>query len=158
MLNLFQPGTGSNVLTLWRTAIGGKTSSAHVRAKHVIQHPVAIVTVKSVPNKGAKRPMGDAAMPCCSDSLLSLVMNWSMQVEHVSSCWTMGVSQHCRRLLTHSAFTFTFPYLLLLIYWYGVHACMPISIMRACMCLYHVPLNTTLKPRCSKSIGKQWWI
>ena len=71
MLNLFQPGTGSNVLTLYRIAIGGKTSSAHVRAKHVIQHPVATATVKGVPNKGAKRPMGLAAMPCCSDSLLS---------------------------------------------------------------------------------------
>ena len=160
MLNLFQPGTGSNVLTLCRTAIGGKTSSAHVRAKHVIQHPVAIATVKSVPNKGAKRPMGDAVMPCCSDSLLSLVMNWSMHVEqHASSCWTMGVSQHCRRLLTHSAFTF--PYLLWVIYWYGIHACIRICMMHACMCLYHVPLNTAIEPRCSKTSEnccQQWRI
>ena len=149
MLNLFQPGTGSNVLTLCRTAIGGKTSSAHVRAKHVIQHPVATATVKSVPNKGAKRPMGDAAMPC-SDSLLSLVMNWSMHVEHASWCWTMGVSQHCRT--PQSAFTF--PYLLLLIYWYGMNAC-----TYACM---HVFVPCTIE-HCTrikmfKDFTKQWQI
>ena len=104
------------------------------------------------------RPVGDTAMPC-SDNLLSLVINWSMHVEHASSCWTMGVSQHCRRLLPHSAFTF--PYILWLIYWYGMHACMHICMMRACMCLYHVPLNIAIEPRCSKTSEnccQQWQI
>ena len=74
-LNLFHRELGQMCWHYAEQQLAGKTSSAHVRVNHVIQHPVAIGTVKSVPNKGAKRPVGDAALPC-GDSML-LAWSWT---------------------------------------------------------------------------------